>query len=59
MASQTDRQKSDRSQVQGSKGSGFMSNLPRQCHVTARGKTRKNNLIAYEQDQRKKGNPER
>jgi len=34
-------------------------NLPRQCHLTAVGKTRENNLIAYEQDQSKKGNPER
>ena len=36
-----------------------MSNPPRQCHVTAGRKTRDNNLIAYEQGQRKKGNPER
>jgi hypothetical protein len=28
--------------------------LPRQCHVTARGKTRENYLIAYEQNPEKK-----
>ena len=59
MASQKDRQKNGRSQVQGSKVSGPMSNLPRQCHAKAGGKTRENNLIVYEQDQHKKGNPER
>jgi len=32
--------------------------LPRMCNVTAGGKTRENNLIADEKDQRKKGNPE-
>ena len=32
--------------------------LPSKFHVTTGGKTRENNLIAYKQVQRKKGNPE-
>jgi hypothetical protein len=33
--------------------------LQKANYKTAGGKTRENNLIAYEQDQRKKANPER
>ena len=33
--------------------------LPGQCHVSAGGKTRENNLTTYEQDRRKIGNPTR